>query len=133
MLRKLTFGEFVAVRRALRAGARHVEIARELDLGVWTVDRIAARLRYAEEGPSDEEPPEDDAPADYVARNMRRCEGCGGMVYVWPCIACQMATMTPVAPAPEVEEEVIEIELPRPLTVKQRRWRRRLMVERVFG
>lgn len=131
MLRRLTFAEFLAVRRGLRAGVRHVDLARELDLGVWTIDRIAVRLRYELEVSGDEELPEDDAPPDYRASNLRRCDGCGAMVYVWPCIACQMATMTRVAPAPEVEDEVIEIELPR--TVKQRRWRRRQIAERVFG
>jgi hypothetical protein len=76
LCRRLTFAELVAVRRAIAAGARHVEIARELDLGIWTVDRIAARLRYDLE-PVAAELPEDDAPPDYSAANLRRCPAVG--------------------------------------------------------
>jgi hypothetical protein len=126
----LTFSEFLAVRRGLLAGLRHVEIARELDLGVWTVDRIAARLRY-ENDPAAAELPEDDAPPDYAAAKLRRCPGCGAMVYVWPCIACQMATMTRVAPAAEVGDEPEEAD-ERP-NYKQRLRRKRLIEVRVFG
>jgi hypothetical protein len=86
----LTFAEFVAARRLLAAGGRHVEIARELGLGIWTVDRIAARLRYDEDAAS-AELPEDDAPPDYAPENLQRCPDCGAMVYVWPCLACRMA------------------------------------------
>jgi len=25
----------------------------------------------------------------FDAANLRRCPGCGGMVYLWPCLACQ--------------------------------------------
>ena len=34
--------------------------------------------------------PEDDAPPDYVATNLRRCTSCGGMVYQWPCLTCEL-------------------------------------------
>jgi hypothetical protein len=140
LCRRLTFLEFLAVRRALAAGARHVEIARELDLGIWTIERIAARLRY-DDDPALAELPEDDAPPDYSAANLRRCPDCGAMVYVWPCLACRMATMERVTPAEEVEDEdgqerKAEIGKPMdgwPLTAKQRRWRRKQIVERVFG
>ena len=36
--------------------------------------------------------PEDDAPPDYVATNLRRCPGCGGMVYQWPCLRAACGT-----------------------------------------
>lgn len=90
MYQKLAFPQFLAVRRALAAGARHVDIARDLNLGFWTVDRIAARLRY-DEAVEVAELPDDDAPPDYAATNLRRCPGCGAMVYVWPCLGCRMA------------------------------------------
>lgn len=90
LCRRLTFPELLAVRRALAAGMRHVEIARELDLSIWTVQRVAARQRY-DLNPATAELPEDDAPPDYSAANLRRCPGCGAMVYVWPCLACRMA------------------------------------------
>jgi hypothetical protein len=38
--------------------------------------------------------PEDDAPPEYVASNLRRCPHCGGMVYQWPCLACQLRSPT---------------------------------------
>jgi hypothetical protein len=91
MFRRLTHLDVLAVRRGLQAGARHVEIARALNLGVWTIDRIAARERYITDTITDADLPEDDAPPDYVAENLRRCPDCGAMVYVWPCLACRMA------------------------------------------
>jgi hypothetical protein len=89
MVRRLTFCDLEGVRRALAVGMRHVEIAREHRLGVWTVDRIAARERYARELLTEGDLFEDDAPPDYVPDDLRRCAGCGGMVYVWPCLACR--------------------------------------------
>ena len=41
MMRRVTICQYEAVRRALRAGMRHSEIARELDLSVWTIAWIA--------------------------------------------------------------------------------------------
>ena len=130
LCRRQTFPEFLAVRRALAAGQRQVDIAREFDLGIWTIERIAARLRY-DEDPLAVELPEDDAPPDYSAANLRRCSGCGAMVYVWPCIACQLDTMERVAPAEEVEDGPDEIDAR--LNYKQRRWRRKQVLEKVFG
>jgi hypothetical protein len=97
----------LAVRRALQGGVRQVDIAKEFEL------------------------PEDDAPPDYEAAKLGRCPGCGGMVYVWPCIACQMATMERVLPAQEVKDEPEEIKV-RP-NYKQQRWKRKQILQRVFG
>ena len=139
MLHTLTIPEILAVRRALGAGLRHTEIARELNLSVWTIDRIAVERRHEDESVREDELPpgaklpEDDCPPDYVAQNLRRCPGCGAMVYVWPCITCQMATMTqPVPPAPEVDDEPEE-EQAEALSIKQRRWRRKQVRRLVFG
>jgi hypothetical protein len=105
MFHQLTRPEFLAVRRALAAGMRHTEIARELDLSVWTISRIADLARYQPEADAVGELPEDDAPPDYAAQNLRRCPGCGAMVYLWPCIACKLATATPGVVVDEVEED----------------------------
>ena len=91
--RTLTRDEVLAVHRMLQVGARHVEIARELDLAVSTIGKIARewKLRGGED-PDDGEfdLPEDDPPPDYDAHNLRRCPVCGAMVYLWPCLACHM-------------------------------------------
>ena len=104
---------FRSVRSMLRASWRHCEIARETGLSVWTIDRIASDLRQRDiqgvgsqlrhrsldvenrlpqltEGPFPVDLPEDDAPPNYVAANLRRCPGCGGMVYQWPCLTCRL-------------------------------------------
>ena len=91
----ISLPQYQAVCRALRAERRHCEIARELDLSVWTIDRIASDLRQhgGPHAPSDDyqaDLPEDDAPPDYVATRLRRCQGCGGMVYQWPCLTCEL-------------------------------------------
>jgi hypothetical protein len=39
---------------------------------------------------AEDELPEDDQPPEYLAANLRRCPGCGGMVYQWPCLACRI-------------------------------------------
>jgi hypothetical protein len=77
----------------LRAGIRQAEIARRLDLAVGTISRIASvrRLRRLKlHLLAADELPEDDPPPDYVAANLRRCPGCGGLVYQWPCLACRL-------------------------------------------
>lgn len=95
MLGRLTLLQFQAVCRALDAGSRHAEIARDLDLSVSTIARIADDRRLARDEPTEGEMPEDDPPPDYSAQQLRRCPGCGAMVYLWPCLACQPATAVP--------------------------------------
>jgi hypothetical protein len=106
------------VLKLLASGMRHADIARRLELSVWTIARIADGRRRcepssgfgaqeeAEEGRCElagdalaGEIGEDDAPPDYDAKNLRRCPGCGAMVYLWPCIACRHGVSTPaIAP-----------------------------------
>src|SRR5262245_142731 len=111
MSHTLTHAEFLTIRRLLRQGWRHTQIARELNLSVWTIARVADRRRFLPEDACEGEIPagelcEDDAPADYVAGNLRRCPGCGAMVYVWPCIACSQGVSTPaIAPPAEAEDD----------------------------
>jgi len=105
----LTHAEFLTIRRRLADGQRHSAIARELDLSVWTVARIADRRRFLPEILEELEIPaaelcEDDSPPDYVAQNLRRCPHCGAMVYLWPCIACSQGVSTPTI-APPVEDD----------------------------
>jgi hypothetical protein len=94
MPKVLTHAEYLTIRRGLAAGRRQTEIARELNMSVWTIARIADRRRFVsdDELNAGELPPnelcEDDSPPDYVAQNLRRCPDCGAMVYLWPCLAC---------------------------------------------
>lgn len=134
MYQRLTELDVAAVERGLAAGLRHIEISREFDLSVWTIARIADRRRFErdENQPTTEDLPEDDGPADYQAQNLQRCPTCGAMIYIIPCIACQMATLTqPVPPAPEIDDEP-DADEPR-LTIKQRRWRQKRVRKLVLG
>jgi hypothetical protein len=94
---------FHTVRSLLAAHWRHCEIARETGLSLWTIARIDSDRRRlgSHHAPRDEplaeeiveddvDLPEDDAPPDYVATRLRRCPGCGGMVYQWPCLTCRL-------------------------------------------
>ena len=82
-----------------------MEISRELDLSVWTIVRIATEPQWQRDDLIEEELPEDDRPADFVSRELRRCGGCGATVYRWPCLACQMAALPRVADAIEEKED----------------------------
>ena len=104
MSHTLSLSDVHAVRRALAAGMRHTEIARELNLSVWTISRLANERRYEREELADSELPEEDAPPEYFAQNLRRCPTCGAMVYLWPCLACRLATTARL----ELTDEVIE-------------------------
>jgi len=82
-----------SIRRLLRAGIRHAEIARRFDLAVGTIARIASERRLRRRKLhllTESDLPEDDQPPDYLAANLRRCPGCGGMVYQWPCLVCRL-------------------------------------------
>ena len=154
MYQRLTTTDVAAIERCLAAGMRHIEIARRLNLSVWPIARIADRRRFErDEAASTSDRPhssrhaprdvpgtttlaedliEDDGPPDYQAQNLHRCPGCGAMIYVTPCIACQMATLTqPVPPPPPIDDEPNDDELR--LTTKQLRWRRKRVRELVFG
>ena len=115
----LTLPQFHAVQKMLRSQVRHCDIARATGLSVWTISRIASDPKFQDDRLVDpgarvrnkrglaatvdlllraacdfveEDLPEDDAPPDYIAANLRRCTGCGGMVYQWPCLTCQLRT-----------------------------------------
>src|SRR5262245_16983603 len=91
MLRTLTFPELLAIRRLLRAGVRHVEIAKRMRLSVGTISRIASDHKLRRRQHLDEaDLPADDPPPDYDPDRLQRCPDCGGMVYVWPCLTCRM-------------------------------------------
>ena len=90
---RLTLPVLKTIRRLLRASVRHAEIARRLNLAVGTISRVASvrRLRRLKLVLlSEEELPEDDPPPDYEAANLKRCPGCGGLVYRRPCLTCML-------------------------------------------
>jgi hypothetical protein len=85
-------------------------IARRLDLSAPTIrDRlremraetplVQARAIFAPGDP----PPGDDTPPGFNPANLRRCRGCGALVYLWPCLACCLADEAALA-APERKE-----------------------------
>lgn len=45
--------------------------------------------------------PDDDRPPGFNTANIRRCQGCGALVYLWPCLACHMAGNVPSPSAQE--------------------------------
>lgn len=71
-------------------------IARRFDLSAPTVrDRLrqirsetAVPLPLVPFPPGDPPLPGDDTPPGYDPANIRRCRGCGALVYLWPCLAC---------------------------------------------
>ena len=108
MLKQVTPWELVKVRRLLALKWRFVKIARELELSLWTIQRIANDPDLQIDPLPECELPVDDAPPDYVAAELKRCPGCGGMVYHWPCLACRDLSSPPIEPAPEVVDELVD-------------------------
>jgi hypothetical protein len=108
MVKRLTTVELMRVQRLLARGWRHVEIARELELSLWTIQRIANDPDLQADPLPEGELPVDDAPPDYSAAEIRRCSGCGGMVYHWPCLACRDLTSPKAEPAEEVIDELAD-------------------------
>ncbi len=108
MSKRLTAIEVRRVQRLLMAGWRHVEIARELELSVWTVQRIANDPDLQADLVPECALPVDDGPPDYEAAQLKRCPGCGGMVYHWPCLACRDLDSPRVEPAEEVIDELAD-------------------------
>ena len=100
-----------AVRQMLAAQWRHVQIAREMNLSLWTISKIARDLREQDEIPIEEETFEDDAPPGFEAKNLRRCSECGATVYLWPCLACRIAMNTMPLVDEVIEEDEEEEEL----------------------
>lgn len=62
-------------------GLTHEKIAHRLAMSPANVGKIARQL-------GDAIPPAASQPPGYDPRNLRRCPGCGGLVYRWPCLAC---------------------------------------------
>jgi hypothetical protein len=105
---RLTPLKLLMARRLLEAQWRFVQIAKELEISVWTVSRIANDPDLNGDPLPDDQLPVDDAPPDYTSANLRRCTGCGGMVYHWPCIACEAMAGPKAPPAPEVVDELAD-------------------------
>jgi len=71
------------IRDLLALNLSHEKISRRLGMSVSNVGKIARQLA-------------DDVPVLPVERppgfdpgNLHRCSGCGGMVYLWPCLTCE--------------------------------------------
>jgi hypothetical protein len=71
-------------------------IARRFDLSAATISRKLREIRNetasaplpATFRPGERPPPGDETPPGYDPANIRRCRGCGALVYLWPCLAC---------------------------------------------
>jgi hypothetical protein len=90
----LTAADIRRVRFLLRAGFRYPQIARETGWSIWTIARIAShpcfsRLVADDSDLEEDEVLTDDAPPEFAADRLRRCDGCGALVYQWPCLTCE--------------------------------------------
>ena len=87
--------QFLHVRQRLADQATAPEIAAETGLATTTVVAIAA----GQIGPS-RIAVDDDHPLREQMLSAKRCPGCGGLVFTWPCLACQLTgAIAPVTAA----------------------------------
>lgn len=84
---------YLRVRELLADGLSHAQIAASVPVGLATIEGIAT----GELRPSRIVVDADDPEREQMLA-ARRCPGCGAMVYVWPCLGCQVASGQP-APA----------------------------------
>ena len=70
------------IRDLLALRLSQEKIAARLGMSPANVGKIARQL--ADEAPQ----ALDDLPPGFDQRNLRRCPGCGAMVYLWPCLTC---------------------------------------------
>jgi hypothetical protein len=104
MSRRITFEEFLDIRRAIRRRRkRFVEIARKFDISLWTVARIANERCLKRVLQTEPDALVDNGPIDYASKNLRRCPDGGAMIYVGPCLACRMGVAARPARAGDVE------------------------------
>lgn len=83
MMLRVTHETAALVRRLLASGWPQRHIARQLQLSHTTVSRIATG-KWAPEQVTEDDP-------DAILRaRAKRCPGCGGRVYHWPCLCCQL-------------------------------------------
>lgn len=88
--------QFLHVRQRLAEQATASEIAVETGLSATTVAAIAAeRIRPSRIAVADDHPLRDQM------LNAKRCPGCGGLVFVWPCLACQITGAIAPTAAPK--------------------------------
>ena len=86
---------FLLVRERLTEPVTASEIATETGLSTATVVAIAAgRIRPSRIAVDDDHPLRDQM------LNAKRCPGCGSLVFVWPCLACQITGEIAPVPAP---------------------------------
>ena len=70
----------------LAAGCSHIQIMRRTGLSRRTISRIAkeGRRKLTAADISDEQP------AGFDPECMNRCRTCGGRIYLWPCLRCEI-------------------------------------------
>lgn len=83
------------VRRLLAAGFSRLETARMARVSPSSVGRIGrgwVRPRPPARPPNEHvlAPDLADPPPDYQPAKVHRCPGCGGQVYHWPCLRCEL-------------------------------------------
>ena len=93
MITSRTAVNFARVSELAAAGHSRRWIARRLRIDRETVAKL---LRQTHENPAEIRlpsnlPAPDDTPPGFDPANLRRCAGCGALVYLWPCLACCLA------------------------------------------
>jgi hypothetical protein len=84
MTSSLTSLDFRRVGELAEQGYSHRWIARRFGINRAAIPVILRQLQREE----DPVVTKDDDPPGFDLANLRRCSGCGALVYLWPCLAC---------------------------------------------
>lgn len=90
MTSSLTFLDLRRVGELSAQGYSHRWIARRLGVNRAAIPLILRQLQQE----ADPIATKDDDPPGFDLANLRRCSGCGALVYLWPCLACCPPTET---------------------------------------
>lgn len=87
------------------------QVARQVQLSASAVHKRLRKLRSESAvgppptgfPPGDVPPRPDEGPPGFDPANIRRCRGCGALVYLWPCLACCLADEATAVLSPSQE------------------------------
>lgn len=86
----------------IEQGHSRRSLARRFGVSPRTIEiRLRQALHDSLAERNREEESTSQSPPGFDPANLRRCRTCGSLVYLWPCLACQLEHADSSAPSPQ--------------------------------